>query len=130
MNPAYIDTSVLASIIFNEPGAKRLAGQLHTHKYLLASNLLEAELQAACAREGVDLGHGALSRIKWVLPDRALTREIEKVDRAGYLRGADLWHVATALYASPQPDGLVFMTLDNQQAAVATTLGFSVLQGP
>ena len=57
MNPAYIDTSVMASIIFNEPGANRLAGQLHTHEYLLASNLLEAELQAAV---GTTLGFSVL----------------------------------------------------------------------
>ena len=33
-----------------------------------------------------------------MLPDRPLTHECTKALTAGYLRGADLWHVACALY--------------------------------
>jgi hypothetical protein len=43
---------------------------------------------------------------------------------AGYLRGADCWHVATALYVSPEPSRLSFLTLDERQRDVARTLGF------
>jgi hypothetical protein len=55
-----------------------------------------------------------------------LTDEISRVLSAGYLRGADLWHVACALYLEPEPDELVFLTLDASQKAVAAKLGFSV----
>ena len=44
----------------------------------------------------------------------------------GYLRGADLWHVATALYVSPQARNLSFATLDARQNAVAAALGFRI----
>ena len=44
----------------------------------------------------------------------------------GYLRGADLWHVATALYVSPEAGSLSFATLDTRQSAFAEKLGFSI----
>ena len=46
---------------------------------------------------------------------------------AGYLRGADLWHVAHALYVTPCPASLSFVTLDARQGAVAEALGFPVV---
>ena len=42
----------------------------------------------------------------------------------GPVRGADLWHVATALYAAPESDTISFLTLDPRQAKVAAGLGF------
>ena len=45
---------------------------------------------------------------------------------AGNLRGADLWHVAMALYVSPRPDSLSFATLGARQSAVAEALGFTI----
>jgi len=42
----------------------------------------------------------------------------------GYLRGADLWHLATALYITEDPAQITFMTLDKSQQAVASKLGF------
>ena len=65
-----------------------------------------------------------VSRIQWVLPDRSLAPEFATVLEAGYLRGADLWHVATALYVAPNPRDLSFVTLDSRQQSVAKTLGF------
>ena len=44
---------------------------------------------------------------------------------AGQLRGADAWHLACALYLSPEPRELEFLTLDGRQAAVAVALGFA-----
>jgi hypothetical protein len=43
---------------------------------------------------------------------------------AGYLRGADCWHLATALYLAPNPSDLTFLTLDDTQRKIAKTLGF------
>ena len=43
-----------------------------------------------------------------------------------YLRGADLWHIATALYVKDTVVGeMTFVTLDNRQRAVAANLGFA-----
>ena len=49
------------------------------------------------------------------------------VARAGqHLRGADLWHIATALYTTPEPGDISFVTLDHRQRTVAKALGFHV----
>ena len=67
-----------------------------------------------------------LSGIRWVLPDRPLTSELRAALSAGYLRGADLWHMATALYLAPMPGDMSFITLDGSQESVANALGFPV----
>jgi len=87
---------------------------------------LEAELRAALSREGVADDGSILGRLSWLLPDRPLSAEIGAVLAAGYLRGADLWHLACALYLSPDPREVAFVTLDQQQGAVAAALGFRV----
>lgn len=92
----------------------------------MSSNLLEAEVRAAMARHRVEPDRDAASGISWVLPRRALGPEISLVLGAGYLRGADLWHLACALYASEgRAAETTFLTRDARQRAVATKLGFS-----
>ncbi len=54
-----------------------------------------------------------------------LTGEIQTVLSAGYLRGADCWHVAVALSYAPARD-LTFFSLDKAQRAVAARLGFAI----
>ena len=113
MNVGYVDSSCLVAIAFAEPGCEALVTRLETFDRLFSSNLLEAELRAAFLREGV-AGDGALlERLSWVLPDRALSVEIGNVLAAG------------ALYLSPDPRELAFLTVDQQQARVATTIGFT-----
>ncbi|MCE2441205.1 MAG: PIN domain-containing protein [Candidatus Latescibacteria bacterium] len=129
MSAAYVDTSVLAAIAFDEPDAVTLAGQLAESDSLLSSNLLEAELRAAFAREGVEYQKRMVAGIEWVLPQRSLAPEFAAVLEIGYLRGADLWHIATALYAAPNPGELLFLTLDDRQGAVAAALGFVTQAG-
>lgn len=125
MNAAYVDTSCLVAIAFAEPGYKALASRLDRFDQLFASNLLEAELRAAFRREKVTADGALLRSLSWVLPDRALTAEIESVLDAGQVRGADAWHLACALYLSPDPRELAFLTMDRQQARVAEALGFA-----
>ena len=67
-----------------------------------------------------------LAVLAWVYPDRALTSEFERVLEGGYVRGADLWHLACALFLSPDPHELAFVTLDPPQKDVARKLGFTV----
>ena len=128
MSIAYVDTSVLTAVAFDEPGAPEYAQRLDDFTRLISSNLLEAELRAAFARENLPFRENAVAGIEWILPDRPLAPEYATVLGIGYLRGADLWHVATALYVSPRPDGLWFATLDTRQGAVAKALGFQVLR--
>ena len=91
------------------------------------TNLVEAEVLAALAREGMALPESdSLSFVSWTFPDRPLTREFELILKAGHLKGADLWHLACALYLSPTPGELSFLSLDLRQKRVAAKLGFPV----
>ena len=126
MSVAYVDTSALVAVAFSERGAVTLARRLDACSRLLSSNLLEAELRAAFTREGHRFVPDLISGIEWVLPDRPLTHEFGIVLQVGYLRGADLWHVATALYLAREPSEISFVTLDARQRTVAATLGFQV----
>lgn len=125
MSVAYVDTSCLVAVAFGEPVAESLGGRLGRYDELVSSNLLEAELRSALKREGVEDGADLLAGLTWVLPDRRLTAEIERVLATRYLRGADLWHVATALYLAESPKDVDFLTLDDNQRQAASALGFS-----
>ncbi|MGH7644799.1 MAG: PIN domain-containing protein [Gemmatimonadales bacterium] len=124
MRQAYVDTSCLLAVALGERGATALARRLARFDALVSSNLLEAELRAALTREGIDAATDLLTWVDWVFPERALTAEIGRTLAAGYLRGADLWHVACALYVSQDPADLPFITLDTRQRDVARQLGF------
>ena len=126
MSVAYIDTSVLVALAFEEPDSTEMRNRLQEFSRLLSSNLLEAELRAACARESCSFSEGLVADLTWVFPDRSLAPELAAVLTAGYLRGADLWHVASALYVAPAPGDLWFVTLDERQRSVAATLGFRI----
>jgi PIN domain-containing protein len=121
---AYVDTSCLVAIALGERDAATLERRLSTFGELVASNLLEAELRATFAREGVAMDPDFLTDISWVLPARSLSGEIERALSAGYLGGADCWHVAVALYLADDPAQIAFLTLDNKQREVAQILGF------
>jgi len=126
---AFVDTSLLAAIAFGERTAHAARRKLAAFDTLAASPLLEAELRSLLRREGPEAERRVapwLAGLEWVSPDRPLSAEIDAVLDAGYLRGADCWHVATALYLAPEPSRLAFLTLDARQAGVAKALGFEV----
>jgi hypothetical protein len=89
MTLAYVDTSCLVVIAFDEVGARLLSG------------------------------------LTWVYPNRPLTRELDRVIATGYLKGADLWHLACALFLAPDGKDLTFATLDRRQEEVAARLRFA-----
>ncbi len=124
MRAAYVDTSCLVAIAFDEPRGTEVASRLGEQDILLSSNLLEAEFRAALARESAELDEALFSWITWVLPDRPLSVEIRRVLQTAYMRGADLWHLSTAIYVTSDPGDLTFLTLDRRQAEVAKVLGF------
>ena len=124
MSIAYVDSSALIAIAFNERAGAAAARRIDAFPTLVSSNLLEAELRSAFERERLEFDPEILADIDWVLPARALTPELAMVVQGGYLRGADLWHVATALYATEEFDRITFVTLDRRQAEVAAALGF------
>jgi len=122
---AYLDSSCLLAVLLGEPGGRRVTAALRRYSRIAASNLLEAEVRAALAREHVVAPSDLFAGVDWVLPDRPLSPEIERVQSVGPLRGADLWHVATALYLDPSVAELVFLTLDRQQQKIAAAVGFA-----
>ena len=123
---AYVDTSATLAIAFEEPDWEVTARRLAGFPVLLSSNLLEAEMRSAFEREGLAFDPGAISAVGWVNPIRPLGPEMAKaIANGGYLRGADLWHIAAALYVDETIAGkMAFITLDTKQKTVAATLGF------
>ena len=124
MTIAYVDTSALVAVAFGEPDAQSVAQHLNACTAVLSSNLLEAELRSVYSRENRRFEAERIARVEWVMPNRPLSLEITQVLDAGHVRGADLWHLATALYVAPDPSQMSFVTLDNKQGATAALLGF------
>lgn len=124
MSSAFLDTSCAISIALGERGSSVFDERLRSFQALYAAPLLEAELRSALRREVVEFDPSLLGAVEWVHANRALSGEITRVLDAGYARGADCWHLATALYLAPDPAELTFLTLDKQQRKVAAALGF------
>lgn len=124
MKVAYVDTSCVVSIALGEPGSAALLRRLKTFDDIVSSNLLEAEVLVTFARERIEPDPTVFRDIAWILPERPLHDEIGRVLSNGYLRGADCWHLATALFIAPEPSSIAFVTLDARQRAVARALGF------
>ena len=125
MTGAFVDTSVLLSLTFGEATAAAMRRRLAAFTMVYASDLLEAELRSACRCEEIAVDMRLLDKLEVIFPDRPLRRETERVLEAGYVRGADCWHLATALFLAPDPGQLTFVTLDERQREVAKTLGFA-----
>lgn len=124
MKGAYVDTSCFVAIALAEAGAASVNRRLAPFDEIYSSNLLEAELHSVLHREHVRPDSSVLERILWVIPDRPLHSEIARVLEAGYVRGADCWHLASALYLAEDPSEVAFLTLDTRQWSVARKLGF------
>jgi hypothetical protein len=123
---AYVDTSYLVAIAFGEAGATAARRRMERFDELVSSNLLEAELRAAFHREDATYDPSLTAGLSWIMPDLPLGHQMERALTAGYLRGADLWHVASALDLVESPDELTFLTLDERQRDVVRALGFAV----
>lgn len=128
MKAAYIDSSLLIALRFAEAEVSEMVVENLHHHQLYASNLLEAEVRAYYWRKNVPFSASVLAGIEWIMPSRTLRPEIAEALSAGYLRGADLWHVATALYLRRNSPELSFATLDARQGEVASALGFKAIE--
>jgi predicted nucleic acid-binding protein len=124
LTSAYVDSSCIVATAFGEKDGAAIVRRLSRFDRVLSSPLLEAELFSALLREGREVSSVWSSAIEYVIVDRPLTPELSRVLAAGYLRGADCWHLATALFVTPDPSQLAFVTLDATQRKVAKALGF------
>lgn len=125
MSVAYVDTSCIVAVAFGENGAAAVRRRMREFDELVSSNFLEAELRSAFKRERVDFATDTISELSWLIPDRPLTDEIARVLESGYVRGADCWHLASALYLAGDPVSVAFLTLDQSQRKVAKAIGFT-----
>ena len=123
---AFIDSSCVVAIAFGESGSSRLAARIRSFDTIVAHPLLNAEVRSACLREGVAVPEQELETIAWLEAPPPLTAQVNRVLAAGYVRGADCWHLAAALFVSPDPRQLTFLTLDARQRDVAKKLRFKV----
>lgn len=116
-------------MLFEEPSARALARKLESLEELFSSSLFVAELLATLSREGRPLSEadGLLDVVSLVFPSESLAAQCREALELGYLRGADLWHLACAMFlAGRERDKLLFISLDDRQRAQAKRLGFAV----
>lgn len=126
MSVAFVDSSVIVALGLNESAAPDVRDRLAQFDAFYASPLLEAEYASACRRENIVPDARLLDLLEWVIVRRSLRPEIGRTLEAGYVRGADCHHLATALYLAPDARDLTFLTNDARQRAVARVLGFQV----
>jgi len=125
---AYLDTSFVLAILFDEAGALGLRRTLGRYERAFSSDLLTAETLSAAVREHLEVPAvmTALEAVALVLPHRSLDRELRDVLAQGYLRGADAWHLACASFlAEGARSELAFLSRDVAQRRVARRLGFT-----
>ena len=122
--PVFVDSSAVLAVEFEEPGFRVLENTLALAPARYASALLEAEYLSRCRREHRIARPQQLEGLSILHPPRSLAPEIARVLDAGYLRGADCWQLATALWLAPNTAELCFLTLDERQREVAQRLGF------
>jgi predicted nucleic acid-binding protein len=124
---AYLDSSFLLAILFDEPRSASLRRILGRFERVFSSDLIVAECLSAATRERIDPNAvlASLRAVSVVLPPRSLEAEILEAAGLGYLRGADLWHLACALFlADAARREVAFLSRDNVQRKIAGRLGF------
>ena len=127
MSAAYVDSSYLLAILLGEPRARSLRNSLERFQDILSGDLLVAEVLSASVREGVPIDGviAALQDISLILPGRSLQPEMREILRQGRLRGADLWHLACAMFvAGDRRPEVPFLSRDEAQRRIANRLGF------
>lgn len=124
MKVAVVDTSCVIAIALTQDSGGAIAKRMLTFDHLLASPVLEAESRSVMVRERLPASAVYLGDLQWILPASSLSSEIARVLGAGYMRGADCWHLACALHVTSNPSEITFLTLDTQQRTIAKALGF------
>lgn len=129
MSHFYVDSSIIVSILFAESGHQKYRRLLGRAEDVFSSYLLEAEILSAVVREKlpIKLAFDILDSVSLVMPERSMTSEYRKIFAKGYCKGADAFHIATALYLEPEAKSLVFLTADKVQAKIAKSLGFQAV---
>jgi prevent-host-death family protein len=116
--------------LLGEAEARRGARMLRAHDQAFSVGLVVPEILSALKREERPLNEAdrLLARLSLFFSDGSLKTECEEALSAGFLRGADLWHVATALAIAGRQrrKELLFATFDERRREVAKKLQFPV----
>ncbi len=123
---AYVDSSALVAILFDEPTRDAYLRRFRMQTQLLSTSLTRAELCSAALREGkpLEAAERLLQRFEIFVPPDDLADECREALTHGFLRGADLWHVASAMrIAGKHRKRLIFCTGDLDQGRIARATG-------
>jgi predicted nucleic acid-binding protein len=124
----YVDSSIIVSLLLKEKGYHSYRKILENADLALSSSLIEAEVYSVAAREKIPLQKAEefIQLVSLVIPERSLQKEYFSIFEKNFSRGADTFHLATALYLDPSASELTFMTADKNQGRIAAKLGFQL----
>lgn len=125
----YLDTSAAMKLVVEEDESVALAavlGALGQADRLISAWLLHTELHCAAGRRPGVVAVGSVTAVldRVVLVDLLRTDLVSAPQQASALRSQDALHLAIALRAGAD----TIVTYDDEQAAVASSLGLRVLQ--
>lgn len=127
MSTAYTDSSFFLSMILGQTDSSDLRVVFAGYDRVVSGDLIVAECLSLARREAMDVDAvlAALDSVSLVHPARSLATEIRQALDEAYLRGADVWHVACALFvAADTQSEIAFLSRDRSQRRVANHLGF------
>lgn len=129
MSIGYVDTSFIISILLEEASYKKNLNKFYSIDQIFVTNLLESEALSTLKRNKITkFDKNLFERVDWISIPERLTEFLAKIFSIGYLRGADAHHLASALWivGAENTSECHFLTLDENQKAVAKKLGFKV----
>lgn len=134
----YWDASAILSVLFRDAHTRKALAVVRRRSLQLVSTLAYAEviavvrrlensrdLTTADATAARDALRGGPWRALLLQPDRKL---VDEVARAASLRGADLWHLATASTLAREVPELRVITFDDRLHAAAVSAGIALGQ--
>jgi len=126
----YLDTSAWVAWKFAQKGQEVFAKVSLPKDTVISSPLLASEYIACLKRENrlnITRIEDELEFIHWVYPTEPLYASSLRCVREATLRGADLFHLATAYwFAEGMTKELHFLSCDTDQRRAASKLGFEV----
>lgn len=134
----YWDASAVLSVLFRDTNTMKALGVIRRRAAHLVSTLAYAEVLAVVARleRGRDVPRSLASAARVALrgapwqalllqPDRGL---IDQMALGASLRGADLWHLATASTLAREVPEVRVITFDSRLRSAATSVGLALGQ--
>lgn len=127
MATVYVDTSALARILLDEPGATAVEDSLSAYERLVASRLLQVELRRVGLRRNLVDGVGELLAEIALIPCEETILTAAETVLPSTIATLDAVHLATAVRLSEAGHLDALMTYDKQLGAGAKEHGIPVL---